>query len=163
MSFISRFGFRSGRDINKFEGVKYRAGQSGAPIILENAVGHIEAEVSKSVDVKTHTLFIAKIIACGILDKNAEPMTYAYYRDIKHGRTPKTAATYIEIEPKKQIHEGVRDMKKYKCLMCGYVYDPEVGDPDNGVEAGTAFEDLPDGWVCPECGAGKNEFEPIED
>ncbi|MHC4455559.1 MAG: rubredoxin [Planctomycetota bacterium] len=163
MSFIGRFGFRSGRDINKFDGVKYRAGQSGTPIILENTVGYIEVEVSKSVDVDTHTLFIAKIIACGILDKNAEPMTYAYYRDIKHGRTPKTAATYIEIEPKKQIQEGVRDMKKYKCLMCGYVYDPAVGDPDNGVEAGTAFEDLPNDWVCPDCGAGKDEFEPIED
>ncbi len=54
-------------------------------------------------------------------------------------------------------------MKKYKCLMCGYIYDPIVGDPDNGAKAGTAFEDLPDDWVCPECGAGKDEFEPVED
>ena len=54
-------------------------------------------------------------------------------------------------------------MKKYKCLMCGYIYDPAVGDPDNGVEAGTAFKDLPDDWVCPDCGAGKDEFEPVED
>lgn len=54
-------------------------------------------------------------------------------------------------------------MKKYKCLMCGYVYDPAAGDPDNGVEPGTAFGDLPDDWVCPDCGAGKDEFEPIED
>jgi len=59
--------------------------------------------------------------------------------------------------------EGVRDMKKYKCLLCGYIYDPAVGDPDNGVEAGTAFEDLPDDWVCPDCGAGKDEFELVED
>ena len=54
-------------------------------------------------------------------------------------------------------------MKKYKCLLCGYIYDPAVGDPDNGVDAGTDFEDLPDGWVCPECGAGQDEFEPVED
>jgi rubredoxin len=54
-------------------------------------------------------------------------------------------------------------MKKYRCLLCGYFYDPAVGDPDNGVEAGTAFEDLPDDWVCPECGAGKDEFDPVED
>ena len=40
-------------------------------------------------------------------------------------------------------------MKKYKCQVCGYIYDPEVGDPDNGIEPGTAFEDLPDDWVCP--------------
>lgn len=53
-------------------------------------------------------------------------------------------------------------MKKYKCLMCGYVYDPKVGDPDSDIPAGTAFEDLPDDWVCPDCGVGKDEFEPIE-
>jgi rubredoxin len=59
--------------------------------------------------------------------------------------------------------EEAKNMKKYKCLMCGYVYDPAVGDPDNGVTAGTAFEDLPDDWVCPDCGVNKSEFEPTED
>jgi rubredoxin len=54
-------------------------------------------------------------------------------------------------------------MKKYKCLMCGYIYDPVVGDPDNGVEAGTPFEDIDDGWTCPDCGAGKDDFEPVEE
>ncbi|MEA3226444.1 MAG: rubredoxin [Planctomycetota bacterium] len=54
-------------------------------------------------------------------------------------------------------------MQKYKCVMCGYVYDPKVGDPDSGVEPGTAFEDVPDEWVCPDCGVGKDEFEPVED
>lgn len=51
---------------------------------------------------------------------------------------------------------------KYRCLMCGYIYDPEVGDPDAGIAVGTDFEDIPDDWVCPECGAGKDEFEPLE-
>ncbi len=83
-------------------------------------------------------------------------MTYAYYRDVKHGRTPRTAATYIEKKPKVKSVQGAKNMKKYKCLMCGYIYDPDVGDTENGVEAGTAFEDLPDDWVCPECGAGKD-------
>ncbi|HEV55932.1 MAG TPA: rubredoxin [Phycisphaerales bacterium] len=54
-------------------------------------------------------------------------------------------------------------MKKYRCLMCGYIYDPQVGDPDNGVAPGTAFDDLPDDWTCPDCGVGKDEFEPLED
>ncbi len=54
-------------------------------------------------------------------------------------------------------------MKKYKCLMCGYVYDPQVGAPDDGIEPGTPFEDIPDDWVCPDCGVGKDEFEPLED
>ena len=53
-------------------------------------------------------------------------------------------------------------MKKYVCDVCGYVYDPAKGDPDNGVQPGTAFEDLPADWVCPECGAGTDEFSPAE-
>jgi len=53
-------------------------------------------------------------------------------------------------------------MDKWECLVCGYVYDPEVGDPDSGIGPGTSFEVLPDDWVCPDCGAGKDEFEKIE-
>ena len=49
-------------------------------------------------------------------------------------------------------------MDKYVCNPCGWVYDPAVGDPENGVEAGTAFENLSDDWVCPVCGAGKEDF-----
>lgn len=49
-------------------------------------------------------------------------------------------------------------MKNYECQPCGYIYDPQVGDPDNGVPAGTTFEDLPDDWTCPLCGAGKEQF-----
>jgi rubredoxin len=51
------------------------------------------------------------------------------------------------------------EMKKWKCLVCGYVYDPEEGDSDGGIKPGTPFEDLPDDWVCPDCGVGKDEFE----
>jgi rubredoxin len=54
-------------------------------------------------------------------------------------------------------------MASYECLVCGYIYDPAEGDPDAGIEPGTAFEDLPDDWVCPECGAGKDMFEKVED
>ncbi len=50
-------------------------------------------------------------------------------------------------------------MKRYECTICGYVYDPTAGDPDNGVAPGTAFEDVPDDWVCPVCGAPKDKFE----
>ncbi len=51
-------------------------------------------------------------------------------------------------------------MGKYVCSVCGYVYDPALGDPENGVTAGTPFENLPDDWVCPVCGAEKDQFEP---
>lgn len=53
-------------------------------------------------------------------------------------------------------------MEKYVCTVCGYVYDPALGDPDNGVAPGTAFNDLPDNWVCPLCSVGKEDFEESE-
>ena len=54
-------------------------------------------------------------------------------------------------------------MKKYVCVPCGYIYDPNEGDPDNGIKPGTAFEDLPEDWVCPVCFVGKDEFEPMNE
>ena len=54
-------------------------------------------------------------------------------------------------------------MEKYQCTACSYVYDPAVGDPDSGVEPGTPFEELPDDWVCPECGVDKDMFEKMEE
>lgn len=54
-------------------------------------------------------------------------------------------------------------MKEYVCDVCGYVYNPAAGDPDNGIQTGTAFKDLPEDWVCPVCGAGKSEFSLDED
>ena len=53
-------------------------------------------------------------------------------------------------------------MQKYVCTLCDYVYDPEIGDPENGVPAGTAFADLPEDWVCPDCGVGVDEFKKTE-
>ena len=105
MAFISRFGFRSGRDVDKFEQVNCRLGQTGAPIILDNTAAFIEAEVTESIDVITHTLFIAKIVACQRLNEDKKPMTYAYYRDVKHGRTPEKAATYLRDKAK---NKGVK-------------------------------------------------------
>ena len=53
-------------------------------------------------------------------------------------------------------------MQKYVCIVCGYVYDPGLGDPDNGVTPGTSFKDVPEDWVCPLCGVGKDQFEPAD-
>ena len=54
-------------------------------------------------------------------------------------------------------------MDKWKCTVCGYIYDPKEGDPDGGIEPGTSFDDLPDDWACPVCGAEKSEFERVEE
>jgi len=57
-----------------------------------------------------------------------------------------------------KIEREMKTMEKYVCDVCGYVYDPAVGDPDNGVQPGTAFEAIPEDWVCPLCGVGKDMF-----
>lgn len=54
-------------------------------------------------------------------------------------------------------------MQRYLCTACGYVYEPEEGDTDTGIEPGTPFEDIPEDWVCPVCGVGKEDFEPYEE
>lgn len=53
-------------------------------------------------------------------------------------------------------------MEKYRCIVCEYIYDPQIGDPENGINAGTSFENLPDDWVCPECSVGKENFEKVK-
>ena len=100
MKFIGGFGFKSGRELDKFKNVNYKVGVTGAPIILENIMGYLETEVIDSLDVGTHTLFIGKVVEGEIL-KKGEPMTYAYYHKIKHGKVPKTAPTYIKEEKKR--------------------------------------------------------------
>jgi len=57
--------------------------------------------------------------------------------------------------------EGDNTMQKWECMACGYIYDPEQGDPDGGIAPGTPFEDLPDDWICPDCGVSKDMFEPM--
>ena len=53
-------------------------------------------------------------------------------------------------------------MKRYRCNVCGYIYDPKNGDPDSGIKPGTLWEDVPNDWTCPECGVGKEDFEPAD-
>ena len=155
LSFIGRFGFRSGRDTNKFEGVNYKVGETKAPIVLDNALSYMEAKLVSSLDTTTHTIFVGELVDAGVL-KEGEPMTYAYYHEVKRGTTPKAAPSYI-----KEEKEGDIKMAKYKCSVCGYIYDPAKGDPEGKIPPGTPFEKLPEDWTCPVCGAAKSEFEKL--
>lgn len=94
MKFIGRFGFKCGRDIDKFEDMDYKPGKTGAPIVLENSIAYLEAKVINSLDVGTHTLFVGEVVDAQAL-KDGEPMTYSYYHEIKGGKAPKAAPTYI--------------------------------------------------------------------
>ncbi len=156
MSFIGLFGFKSGRDIKKFQGVSHRAGITGAPIVLDHALSYFEVEVVSHLDAGTHSIFLGKVVDGAVL-RDGEPMTYAYYREVKKGTSPKAAPTFIK-EP--AVQETPK-MPKYRCTVCGYIYDPEKGDPDSGVAPGTPFDKVPDSWVCPVCGATKDLFEKV--
>ena len=98
LKFIGAFGFRSGKDFNKFEQVNYKRGITGCPIVLENTTGFVEAEIVNAIDAGTHTLFIGRVVACEQFNNGKIAMTYNYYRDVKGGRTPRTAATYHKVK-----------------------------------------------------------------
>jgi flavin reductase (DIM6/NTAB) family NADH-FMN oxidoreductase RutF/rubredoxin len=157
LSFIGHFGFKSGREIDKLKDVNYKLGETKAPIVLDHSLAYLEARVINHVDVGTHTIFIGEVVGADVLGEG-EPMTYAYYHQVKRGTTPKTAPSYIE-----ERKEKVSKMAKYECTVCGYIYDPKLGDPDGGIKPGTPFEEIPDDWVCPVCGASKDQFEKVEE
>ena len=162
MKFIQTFGFKCGRDIDKFEGINYKLGKTKIPIIMDYCIASIETKLKDKIDVGTHTIFIGEAIDAEIYS-DEKPMTYEYYHKIKGGFSPKTAPTYYkEINNSKKSKKGGKKMDKYVCNVCGYIYDPEKGDPDNGIKPGTAFTDIPDEWVCPVCGAPKSEFSKQE-
>ena len=96
LTFIGTFGFKSGRDIDKFKGISFKLGETGAPIILDNTVSYLEAKATKGVDVGTHTLFIGEVVNADMVEEHKACMTYDYYYQIKGGKTPETAATYTE-------------------------------------------------------------------
>ncbi|MCD6567506.1 MAG: rubredoxin [Dehalococcoidia bacterium] len=156
LNFIGHFGFKSGRNIDKFDQVNYKLGKTGAPVVLDHTLSCLEAKLISEMDVGTHTIFTGELVEAENLI-SGEPMTYAYYHEVKRGMSPKTAPTYIKEE---------RKMEKpatYRCTVCGYIYDPTEGDPDGGIAPGTPFEDIPDDWVCPVCGVSKDMFEKIEE
>jgi flavin reductase (DIM6/NTAB) family NADH-FMN oxidoreductase RutF/rubredoxin len=156
LPFIGNFGFKSGRQFDKFKGVQYKLGETSVPVVLDHTLAYLEARVLNQIEVGTHTVFLGEIVG-GDVVKEGDPMTYAYYHQVKRGTTPKSAPSYVE-ETKKVLSSAI----KYKCNVCGYIYDPEKGDPDGGVKGGTLFEKIPESWVCPVCGAAKDMFAKME-
>lgn len=158
---IGAFGYRSGKDIDKFVNFNYKIGKTGAPILLDDSIAWFECEVSQTVDMGSHILFIGKVIDGDLIDAAGEPLTYAWYRDVKKGKAPKNAPTFIDANKLKEQAQA-NLTQKYTCNACGHIYDPALGDPEHGIPAGTRFEDLPENWVCPLCGAEKTEFSRVE-
>ncbi len=161
LEFLGPWGFKSGKTTDKFRGSNYKTGKTGAPILLDKTIAWIECEVKDVFDTGTHILFIGQAVDAGIVDDHAEPLTYSYYRDVIKGLSPEKAPTYSG--DKLEKHTTSESVKKetprrYQCMVCGFIYDPEEGDPDSGIKPGTAFEDIPDDWYCPVCGVSKKDF-----
>ncbi len=139
METIAAFGFRSGRNTDKFAGVRSRMKQPGVPVLSEKICGTLVCRVVESMELSTHTLFIAEVLDAERAEVPLPPMTYAYYQKVRNGTVPRNAPTYIP--PEKKEH--------YDCSVCGFHYDNRDG----------AFEMLPAEWTCPRCGMPKNARE----
>jgi len=154
---IGTFGYKSGRNTEKFPGFTCKTGKTGVNLLLDDTLAWFECEVIQTIDTGTHLLFIGNVIDGELLNPAEEPLTYAYYREVKKGKAPKNAPTYID--PEKFRKQTAVTADKYYCTTCGYIYDPALGDPEHGIAPGTRFEDLPDSWSCPVCGTEKDGFE----
>lgn len=138
---IKTFGYFSSKDINKFDNVKYEE-KDNLPVVLEDISSYLICKVENIIDCETHDIFIGRVELTEKVS-NKIPMTYKYYHENRKGTSPKNAPTFIE-EKKKDA---------YRCTVCGYIYDNEKEE--------IPFEELPDDWVCPRCGVGKELFEKI--
>jgi flavin reductase (DIM6/NTAB) family NADH-FMN oxidoreductase RutF/rubredoxin len=155
---IRQFGYTSGKSENKFEQIEYKKGSSGVPVVLSDCVAWFECRVTNEYDAGTHLVFIGEVMETEMLDPESDVLTYEYYREVKKGVAPANAPTYIDPEKLKENPQDKPVLRKFKCIICAFIYDPEKGDPANNIPPGTPFEDLPEDYECPVCGAGPGMF-----
>ena len=128
---IQHFGFQSGRDVDKFANLRLPEDVNGIPYLAWQACAVISGKVTNSLDLGTHTMFIAEVVDAKVLSEEA-PLTYADYQD--------------HVKPKKKEAKEQRPIKGFRCRICGYVYEGAV---------------LPEDFLCPLCGHGPEDFEPV--
>ncbi|MFR1338923.1 flavin reductase [Longicatena caecimuris] len=135
MDVIRRFGFQSGKDIDKYEGITHREDRQQIPYVSEHTCAYYTCKVVSHLDVGSHVIFVGEVVDMEVLSEE-EVMTYAYYHQVKNGTTPKKASSYQEQTEK----------HGWRCSICGYLYEGEV---------------LPQDYICPICGAPAAVFEKI--
>lgn len=136
---IARFGFKSGRDTDKLEGIAYEIDSLSNPVIKQDSIAIMSCKVAQKIDLGSHTLFISDVLEAEKIDSH-EPITYAYYRDLKAGKITRDEISKVE-------QEKVTGKEVYECSVCHYVYDGEL-----------PFEELPNDYVCPVCKKPKEVF-----
>lgn len=155
---MGRFGYKSGRDIEKFTNTPHIIGGSGSPIVTQDTLAWFDCRVNQTVDAGSHLLFIGEITDSQLTGLPGDPLTYAWYREVKKGKAPANAPTFVDEQQLRTMQEA--QLQNYYCTICGHIYNPAIGDPAHGIEPGTAFDDLPDDWACPVCGADQEDFAP---
>lgn len=150
---IGGFGFRSGKDVNKFDGVDHEMA-AGVPVVKDSC-GYVVCRVINTMETATHTVFLGEVIDGVVYEGNRKPMTYAYYHQVVKGKSPKNAPTYLPEEEEKtqaagqQEADPVKEEKvssKWKCQICGYEHEGE---------------ELPEGFTCPWCKQGAENFHRV--
>lgn len=147
---IDKFGYKSGADIDKLKGMNVEYGGTGIPILLNEAIAWIECKVVKTIDVGTHLIFIGEVLQTELLDETKPAMTYAEFKEKKQRTAPANAPTHID---EQESTDSEKSGDKYECQQCGFVYEND--------KEGTPFDELPDDWKCPVCGAPKSKFKAI--
>ncbi|MCM1367568.1 MAG: flavin reductase [Roseburia sp.] len=138
-SVIGTFGFKSGRTVDKFASVKSLV-EANMPVLADSC-GYLVCDLKDAMETSTHTVFLGEITDCAKLG-DRKPMTYDYYHNVIKGKSPKTAPTYVE----EAAAPEQKRVRKFRCKLCGYVYEGESLPPD---------------IACPICGVGADEFEEM--
>ena len=152
-SLIGSFGFRTSKEADKYEGVDYEM-IGGCPVIKDSC-GYVVCRVVNRMETATHTVFLGEVIEAEVSQAQYQPMTYAYYHQVKGGKTPPKASSFLPEEPSEgaggaagaNASEPTKPRFGWRCTLCGHI---------------EYVDELPDDFVCPVCGVGKDMFERIE-
>ena len=151
MQLIGTFGFHTSTKLDKFAQHASARDEAGMPYVAEQCCAWFSAKVVSELDLGTHVLFVGEVQECAKVADAAAPMTYAFYHQVKGGKTPPKASSYLGEEQPAGVpaeSNGVEQPKvAWRCTICGHM---------------EYVDELPDDFVCPVCGVGKEFFERVE-
>lgn len=151
MQLIGTFGFHTSTELDKFAQHASARDEAGMPYVAEQCCAWFSAKVVSELDLGTHVLFVGEVQECAKVADAAAPMTYAFYHQVKGGKTPPKASSYLGEEQLAGVpaeSNGVAQPKvAWRCTICGHM---------------EYVDELPDDFVCPVCGVGKEFFERVE-
>lgn len=151
MQLIGTFGFHTSTELDKFAQHASARDEAGMPYVAEQCCAWFSAKVVSELDLGTHVLFVGEVQECAKIADAGSPMTYAFYHQVKGGKTPPKASSYLgEEQPAAAPAESNGDEQPkvaWRCTICGHM---------------EYVDELPDDFVCPVCGVGKEFFERVE-